>query len=53
MVGTELYDLEVDPHEYMNVARNSSYTNVLPALVRLWRGGWQKARLNLPRMQNL
>ena len=41
--GEELYDYDTDPHEYTNLATDSSYSTVLKRMRRLLKRGWQNA----------
>ena len=41
--GVELYDLEADPHEQVNLAGNSDYAGIQAKMKARLRGGWQDA----------
>ncbi|MEX0704173.1 MAG: sulfatase [Planctomycetales bacterium] len=39
----QLYDHETDPHEYVNLVKGREHAEVLAAMRRLLKGGWQAA----------
>ena len=47
IVAVELYDLDADPGENLNVAGEALYAQDRARLLELWRGGWQAARAGL------